>query len=101
MLREATISPSERATNPQHRRQLTTLDGFSQGEPASGTGISGGKIARIVRADTSSMSFGAWFVVVTVDPDLGLVRVERMAGAWGAGRILNHKPRRTRCAAAG
>jgi Molybdopterin-binding domain of aldehyde dehydrogenase len=29
--------------------------------------------------------------VVTVDPDLGLVRVERMAGAWGAGRILNHK----------
>lgn len=29
--------------------------------------------------------------MVTVDPDLGLVRVERMAGAWGAGRILNHK----------
>jgi CO/xanthine dehydrogenase Mo-binding subunit len=26
----------------------------------------------------------AWFAVVTVDPDLGLVRVERMAGACGA-----------------
>jgi CO/xanthine dehydrogenase Mo-binding subunit len=26
--------------------------------------------------DTSSFSFGAWFAVVTVDPDLGLVRVE-------------------------
>jgi CO/xanthine dehydrogenase Mo-binding subunit len=35
-----------------------------------------GKIARIARADTSSFSFGAWFAVVTVDPDLGLVRVE-------------------------
>lgn len=29
--------------------------------------------------------------MVTVDPDLGLVRVERMAGAWAAGRILNPK----------
>jgi xanthine dehydrogenase YagR molybdenum-binding subunit len=73
------------------RRQLTTLDGFSQWEPASGTGISGGKIARTVRAGTSSWSFGAWFAAVTVDPDLGLVRVERMSGAWGAGRILNRK----------
>jgi xanthine dehydrogenase YagR molybdenum-binding subunit len=73
------------------RRTLTTLDGFSQWEPASGTGISGGRIARTIRADTSSWSFGAWFVAVTVDPDLGLVRVEQMSGAWGAGRILNRK----------
>jgi xanthine dehydrogenase YagR molybdenum-binding subunit len=34
------------------------------------------------------MSFGAWFAV---DPDLGLIRVERMAAAWAAGRILNPK----------
>jgi xanthine dehydrogenase YagR molybdenum-binding subunit len=73
------------------RRQLTTLDGFSQWDPASGIGLSGGRISRAVRADTSSWSFGAWFAVVTVDPDLGLVRVERMSGAWGAGRILNRK----------
>lgn len=73
------------------RRQLKTLDGFSQWDPASGTGISGGRIARTVRADTSSWSFGAWFAAVTVDPDLGLVRVDRMSGAWGAGRILNRK----------
>lgn len=73
------------------RRQLTTLDSFSQWDPASAVGISGGKIARAVRADTSSWSFGAWFAAVTVDPDLGLVRVERMSGAWGAGCILNRK----------
>ena len=90
-LRSADLAKTDTYGEVLLRRQLTTLDGFSQWEPVSGTGISGGKIATIVRADTSSWSFGAWFAVVTVDPDLGLVRVERMAGAWGAGRILNHK----------
>jgi xanthine dehydrogenase YagR molybdenum-binding subunit len=90
-LRSANLAKTDTYGEILLRRQLTTLDGFSQWEPASGTGISGGKIARIARADTSSFSFGAWFAVVTVDPDLGLVRVERMAGAWAAGRILNPK----------
>jgi xanthine dehydrogenase YagR molybdenum-binding subunit len=90
-LRSANLAKTDTYGEVLLRRQLTTLDGFSQWDPGSGTGISGGKIARIVRADTSSFSFGAWFAVVTVDPDLGLVRVERMAGAWAAGRILNPK----------
>lgn len=39
----------------------------------------------------SMHSFGAVFVEVRVDRDLGLVRVPRMVGAYGAGKILNAK----------
>jgi xanthine dehydrogenase YagR molybdenum-binding subunit len=39
----------------------------------------------------SMHSFGAVFVEVRVDPDLGEVRVARIAGAYSAGRILNAK----------
>jgi xanthine dehydrogenase YagR molybdenum-binding subunit len=73
---------------------LNTLDGFSQWDPASGTGLTPGKVSQIVRSATSSWSFGAWFVKLTVDPDLGLVRVRHMSGAWGAGQILNTKTAR-------
>src|SRR5437660_4105803 len=34
-------------------------------------------------------SFGAQFAEVEVDPDLGMVRVTRLAGAFAAGRLLN------------
>ena len=40
-------------------------------------------------------SFGAIFVEVRVDPDLGLVRVERVVAAYAAGRILNAKTARS------
>jgi xanthine dehydrogenase YagR molybdenum-binding subunit len=39
----------------------------------------------------SMHSFGAVFAEVNVDPDLGVVRVARLVGAYGAGRILNLK----------
>ena len=37
----------------------------------------------------SGMAYGAVFVEVGVDPDLGLVRVRRVVGAFAAGRIVN------------
>src|SRR3954454_1387043 len=37
------------------------------------------------------MTFGAQFAEVAVDPDLGLVRVRRMLGAFAPGRVLNPK----------
>ena len=40
-------------------------------------------------------SFGASFVEVQVDADLGSVRVTRAVGAWAAGRILNEKTARS------
>ncbi|MBV1851281.1 xanthine dehydrogenase family protein molybdopterin-binding subunit [Catellatospora tritici] len=43
--------------------------------------------------DTSggSMTFGAQFAQVAVDPDLGLVRVRKLIGVFDPGRVLNRK----------
>ncbi len=45
----------------------------------------------------SMYAFGALFVEVAVDPDLGLVRVRRCVGAYGAGRIVNPKLAASQC----
>jgi xanthine dehydrogenase YagR molybdenum-binding subunit len=45
----------------------------------------------------SMHSFGAVFVEVAVDPDLGEARVRRVVGAYGAGRIVNPKTTRSQC----
>ena len=45
----------------------------------------------------SMHAFGALFVEVAVDPDLGETRVRRMVGAYGAGRIVNPKTARSQC----
>lgn len=43
----------------------------------------------------SMHAFGALFVEVRVDPELGTVRVSRAVGAYGGGRILNVKTARS------
>jgi xanthine dehydrogenase YagR molybdenum-binding subunit len=43
----------------------------------------------------SMHAFGAVFVEVAVDPDLGETRVRRMVGAYGAGRVVNPKMARS------
>src|SRR5213075_85098 len=40
-------------------------------------------------------AFGAVFVEIAVDPDLGETRVRRIVGAYGAGRIVNPKMTRS------
>jgi xanthine dehydrogenase YagR molybdenum-binding subunit len=45
----------------------------------------------------SMHSFGAVFVEVAVDADLGETRVRRIVGAYGAGRIVNPKTTRSQC----
>ena len=47
------------------------------------------------REDRSYWAFGANFVKVRVDVELGQVRVEKVLGAYGAGRILNPKTARS------
>ncbi|QIS06007.1 molybdopterin-dependent oxidoreductase [Nocardia brasiliensis] len=42
-------------------------------------------------APYGKMSFGAQFAEVAVDPELGLIRVRRMVGAFAPGRVLNVK----------
>jgi len=43
----------------------------------------------------ATRSFGAQFVEVRVDPELGQIRVSRAVGAFAAGRILNEKTARS------
>src|SRR5205823_9840361 len=45
----------------------------------------------------SMHAFGAVFVEVAVDPDLGETRVRRIVGPYGAGRIVNPKTARSQC----
>ena len=45
----------------------------------------------------SMHAFGAVFVEVVVDQDLGETRVRRIVGAYGAGRIVNPKMTRSQC----
>jgi xanthine dehydrogenase YagR molybdenum-binding subunit len=45
----------------------------------------------------SMHAFGAVFVEVAVDPDLGETRVRRIVGGYGAGRIINPKTTRSQC----
>ncbi len=45
----------------------------------------------------SMHAFGAVFVEVAVDPDLGETRVRRIVGAYGVGRIVNPKTSRSQC----
>ena len=49
----------------------------------------------------SMHAFGAVFVEVAVDPDLGETRVRRIVGAYGAGRIVNPKQVAASASAAG
>lgn len=45
----------------------------------------------------SSYAFGAVFAEVQVDPELGLVRVRRIVGAYDAGRIINERTAHSQC----
>lgn len=45
----------------------------------------------------SSSAFGAVFVEVRVDPDLGTVRVPRIVGAYDVGKVINPKIARSQC----
>ena len=41
------------------------------------------------------MTFGAQFAEVAVDPELGLIRVRRLTGAFAPGRVLNARTARS------
>ncbi|TCU78971.1 xanthine dehydrogenase YagR molybdenum-binding subunit [Bradyrhizobium sp. R2.2-H] len=45
----------------------------------------------------SMHSFGAVFVEVAVDPDVGTIRVRRAVGAYGIGRVVNPRLARSQC----
>lgn len=49
----------------------------------------------VEREAYSMHSFGAVFAEVRVDPDLGIVRLPRVVGVYGVGRLLNAKTARS------
>jgi CO/xanthine dehydrogenase Mo-binding subunit len=53
------------------------------------------KLVGTSKATVPAGAFGARFVEVRVDPDLGLLRVARVVSAIDAGRVVNHKTARS------
>ncbi|SOZ66083.1 putative xanthine dehydrogenase subunit [Cupriavidus taiwanensis] len=49
------------------------------------------------RGRFSMHAFGAVFVEVAIDPDVGTIRVRRVVGAYGAGRIVNPRLAASQC----
>lgn len=66
------------------RNELTTLVGDADYNPVEE-----------VNGPKSIFSFSAVFAEVRVDPDLGLVRLNRFVGAYDAGKIINPKTARS------
>jgi xanthine dehydrogenase YagR molybdenum-binding subunit len=64
----------------------------SEGVAAEGEAQPGEEAQKV-----SMHAFGALFAEVRVDPDFGTVRVRRLVGAYGAGRIVNPKTARSQC----
>ena len=75
---------------PQGAGQVGGAAQPSKGDPAT--------VAHTVKDDASAHSyhsFGAHFVEVQVDPELGIVRVARAVGVFANGRVLNAKTARS------
>ncbi|WP_127085571.1 xanthine dehydrogenase family protein molybdopterin-binding subunit [Dulcicalothrix desertica] len=72
-------SPGETYEQALARRNLKEISAQVESKPDGAT------------KKYSMHAFGAQFAEVRVDPDLGMVKVTRFLGVFGAGRILNHK----------
>jgi xanthine dehydrogenase YagR molybdenum-binding subunit len=88
------------------RRKVAQQGGVDPAEPVDYAAIVARSGAPAITAEShtqekgdrktrSCHSFGADFVEVRVDPDLGRVRVSRVVAVFGAGKILNPKTARS------
>ena len=82
-IRAACIAVREQAGNGRNDRPIEAT-ASSQRDP--------GAAARF-----SMHSFGAVFVEVAVDPDVGTIRARRAVGAYGIGRVVNPRLARSQC----
>ena len=69
--------PSETYAEVMVRNQALTLEALGEARPGA------------EMSQSSLFSFGAQFAEVSVDPDLGIVHVDRVVGAYACGRIVN------------
>lgn len=77
-------------SDPSRRAEITSLLAGREALTATKGAAPGDE-----KKQFSMHSFGAHFVEVHVDPDLGEVRVARYVGAFAAGRVLNAKTARS------
>jgi xanthine dehydrogenase YagR molybdenum-binding subunit len=98
----ASVGCAVQAACESVRAKLGVADGRSYAEALHEHGVDHmGAAAEVEPGDEaqrfSSHAFGALFAEVRVDPDLGLVRVPRVVGAYDAGRIVNPITARSQC----
>jgi xanthine dehydrogenase YagR molybdenum-binding subunit len=84
------------------RRRGEASPGLSYQDIVARTGVpvgAGGSAQRDPEvAERYSMhSFGAVFAEVAIDPDVGTIRVRRIVGAYGIGRVVNPLLARSQC----
>jgi xanthine dehydrogenase YagR molybdenum-binding subunit len=80
-------------TSPGQTYREIVMSGGGTPIEASATSARDPDVAR----KFSMHSFGAVFVEVAVDPDVGTVRVRRALGAYGVGRIVNPRLAASQC----
>ena len=75
-------------SDPKRRERAADLIARRRGEPVEATATSrpGDE-----KKAFSMHAFGAVFAEVRVDPDFGTVRMQRITGCYGVGRLLNRK----------
>jgi xanthine dehydrogenase YagR molybdenum-binding subunit len=102
----ASVGNAVQAACAALRAELAALDGGGEGIPWTELLRRHGLDHIAASADAkpgdeenrfSSSAFGAVFVEVRVDPDLGTVRVPRVVGAYDVGRVVNPKIARSQC----
>jgi xanthine dehydrogenase YagR molybdenum-binding subunit len=81
-----------RQSEPARRESLTALLARHGGQPVEATMQSRPGDEKTAY---SHHSFGAVFAEVHVDPDFGEIRVARIVGSYGVGRLLNQKTGRS------
>jgi xanthine dehydrogenase YagR molybdenum-binding subunit len=82
------------ATCPSLRAAYAQLVALGGGAPIEAETTSG---PGDERRKFSMHTFGAIFAEVSVDPELGIVRVRRLVGAYAAGRVINPRLARSQC----
>ena len=71
--------------------RAAAASGESASPAAARAGQGGQATAGRAMAGDAMHAFGAVFVEVHVDPDVGTIRVPRIVGAYGVGRVMNRK----------
>jgi xanthine dehydrogenase YagR molybdenum-binding subunit len=92
---EDVMAADDRLTLPKRNLNITYAELLARNGLSGLAGDGGYDPVEEVNGAKAIFSFSAVFAEVRVDPDLGLVRLNRFVGAYDAGRIINPKMARS------